>query len=448
MSNPNSSNIRHELYSPTAHSSAHHEYVDRAEDIIVEGPHPLLIAKPSNVSHASKEQHANNEYVTINVSDTSSYATYKSTKSESHEVIDTKKTTKQSSTLNIKDLKASSGENMGPFADTKRKASLQITPKIKPRTDGYERLESYASETSVNISSSNLDSWSREFVSEDNMYESTATINSTLRSDSMENTLSSLEGEMDKAFQGRLDLLMQDIEGYDTATNRKASFDSIEEVEYSAVNKTKKISGTYDNDYFTQEKPAISTASGVSIAHLARKSDDKLSASFVPHTETDRETLRSETVIEVQNIENITRKATDISSMERSEITEITDKNKTMSLQKPKRKSKESQAKLAVNQDVNKKSSTEENIKLQHKDSTSTADSSFQLRSTGKEPGVDYSAELNKQMEGMMLGLNMNPSKWFELDQSADSGQQTDDWTVKRHEATAHTSFISRLRNI
>ena len=435
VSNPKSDNIRHELYSPTTHSAAHHEYVDRAEDIIVESPHPSLVVKPSNLPPASEEQHAGNEYVTISVSESSSYATYKSARSESHEIIDTKSTRKQSSTLNVNELKARSGENVGTVADTKRKTSLQITPKNKPKTDGYERLESYASETSVNISSSNLDSWRRDFASEDDLYESTATINSTLRSDSMENTLTSLEKEMSKTYQGKLDLLMHDMEGYSNTT----TFDSIEEIEYSTVNKTKKISGTYDNDYFTKETSAISTASRFPIASLKFGTNENETDMSTAHAESNRETTRSETVIEVQDTGNIIRKAA-----EKSEKPEITEKNKTMSLPKPKRKSKESQAKLAVNTDTNKKSSIEENVAIQHQISTNVAesissnqsDNTYQLKGTGRESEMDFSAELNKEMEGMMLGLNMSPSKWFELDQSADSDQPSDDWTVNQHDVT------------
>ena len=439
MSDPNSRNIRHEIYSPSTHSSANHEYVDRAEDIIIEAPHPSLIVKASNSSQARTEQQANSEYVTIHASDTSSYATYKSTKSETSEFT-TNKTTKQSSTVNINELKEVSGTNIGSIFDSNRKSSLQITPQRKSKADGYERLESYASETSVNISSSNLDSWSRDFESEDNLYESTATIASTVRSDSMENTLSSLEEEMDKNFQGRLDLLMQDIEGY-SATDRKTSFDSREEVEYSAVNKTKKISGTYDNGYFTQAMQSLPTASEYPIITSTKNHDDTTTMSFISTPEENRETTRSETVIEVQK-ENIAHKGSVISSStERAEITEITEKNKTMSLQKPKRKSKESQVKFAVNNNINKKSSNEENIKVQNKDNRITAESSIQLNSDVKELGVDYNKELNKQMEGMMVEMKMDPSKWFELDQSADSNKPADDWTVKQHATTALTSF-------
>lgn len=416
--------------------------MDRAEDIIIESPSSILVkpASPSLNNDENAGSRGVTESVTLDASGTSIYATYKETKSEYSA---TNKTTKQTSTINIEDLKGDSGVKVGTIFDPSRKSSLQITPLSKPMSDGYERLESYASETSVNTSSSKFGSWPHDFDSEDNLYQSTATITSTVRSDSLENTLASFEEDGDNSIHGKLDLLMQSIEGYGFDGEGKQdtkSFDSKQEVEYSTVKKIKKVSGTYDNDTYTQELqmfPKMSSAKEEIDLGTSAIDDNALTTSLDLHSR-ETETTRSEIIIDVQENEKESYKRSKLASTERSEETEITEKNKILSLKKPKRKfNKDYQVKFTVDNEEKNKS----DLKYSCKDGAMSTESTKQSHHIIQECDVNFDTELNKEMEGMMLGMNMDPSKWFELDQSADSDKPSDEWKVTKHDTAVFISL-------
>ena len=441
LSDPSSRDIRHEPYTASVHASANHEYVDRAEDIIIEVPSQsrLLKAAASGV--------ADDDYVTLITSDTFSSATYKSSKSNQSKHAAKSEKTANASTLNRTGIMEGGKVKVESIYDPIRKASLQITPQTKTRSDGYERLESYTSETSINVNTFDLkksryNSRSSEFESEDNLYESTATVTSMVRSDSVDNTLASLEEESGRNVHGNLELLMQEMEDFNVSktvsvenSKDKTASAGLTEVVYSSVNK----SARSDGGLFEQEMhtlPQMSkTDDGVKNIKYSRSEEEAIVSTSFSLPSPKPANVRSEGSVDLQEYVTDARKDSSQTSTERSEVTEISE-TRTTAVRKPKRSlSKTYQATVSVDADSKHASSKQIESSSQKHDIEIALESSQQPDSDMSLFGTDFEKELNEQMTGMMLGMDMDPTKWFDLDQSAASkamkqSPDLDEWEV------------------
>ena len=449
ISDSSSAHVRFEPYIPSSHSSASHEFIDRAEDIIITTPNPSLSVKSNDESVPRKfieerNTEMDHEYVTLHASDSSAFATYKSSTSLQPEHILTDKSTAKAATLGRAKLRNGNKPKVVSIFDPNRKASLQITPQSQSRPDGYERLESYTSETSINVSTSDLKrtpfgSGSRSCESEDNLYESNATITSTVRSDSIENTLTSLEEESTNTVPGSLDLLMQNIEDFNTSVAFSENGSKVQpsavgtNSEYASINKPR--TDTAKANFDSQEMHTLSSISDIkgdsSVVELKTEQDHMVTTSF------SFPSMRSEGMIDEVMIDIEDRKKEDgkhylINSNERSEITELSEGEKTFAAPKPQSSlSKERHVTVVVDKDLPSTSTKQiDELNIQH-DNRLTTGSTPKQQSGLNEFEFDYDRALNEHMEGMMLGMNMDPSKWFDLDKSADiASPPPEEWKV------------------
>ena len=422
---------------PSLHCASNQEFTDRAEDIIIKTPNPPLVARSGNVPvplnfTGDSYDGQDNEYVTLQVSDTSAFATYKSSTSL-HSEHTTDKSKMRTATLGRAKLKDGKGPKMVSIFDPNRKASLQVTPQTKSQSGGYERLDSYTSESSINQSSADMkrsrfETGSRGFYSEDNLYESTATITSTVRSDSMDTTLLSLEEENSNACPESLDLLMQSIEDFNTGvstTTRDTS--STQSSDYASVNKVKK--NRFDSNF--TEMQTLPYTSGHAPSFVERKTEsEEIVASFSNPTQRGVNSPDG-IIIDSESHQNEDNKHYFSKSSERSESLEILERSKMFPATKPKRNlSKDDKITVVVDkrQAAPSKHGNDEPLLQRSMDS---GGSKLEYERRIDELGIDHDTALNEHMEGLMIGMDMDPAKWFDLHTKEESITSIDDdWQV------------------
>ena len=437
ISDPSSSHVRYEPYLPSLHCASNQEFTDRAEDIIIKTPNPSLVARSGNIPvpfnfTGDNYDGQDNEYVTLQVSDTSAFATYKSSTSlHSEQTTDNSKM--QTTTLGRAKLKDGKGPKMVSLFDPNRKASLQVTPQTKSQSGGYERLDSYTSESSINQSSADMkrsrfESGSRGFYSEDNLYESTATITSTVRSDSMDTTLISLEEESSKASLESMDLLMQTIEDLNTgvsSTSRDAN--NAQSSDYASVKKVKK--NKFDSELTEMQTLHNITGHGPTV--VERQSEVEHVITSFSHPTQRPENPHDKIMIDFEGHPIEDNKHSFLNSSERSESLEILEKSKIFSATKPKRNlSKDDKIKVVVDerQAAPSKRGNDEPL-LQRSMDSGGSKQEYERRID--ELGIDHDSALNEHMEGLMIGMNMDPAKWFNLHTKEESITPIeDDWQV------------------
>lgn len=177
-----------EIYSTHLAPSRDQGFVDRSEDMVIEVPAPVMIVRPVQAAE-SNNAHYKSE-VTIQT------GTLPSARYTANQNVGNNETSQSHKFMTLS--MTSSGK---PADQQTRKSSLQMNSGSKGGF-GYERLGSYSSETNIDstissglVSKKNKKQTGKHEESRDDLYESTMTVTSELRSDSVDNSLFSLTEE-------------------------------------------------------------------------------------------------------------------------------------------------------------------------------------------------------------------------------------------------------------
>lgn len=195
-----------DIYSAALAPARNQGFVDRSEDMIVEQIQPVMFVRPLLAVDGHSHDVGNHQ---SNATVQTGSSSHDHTNHQSNVTIHTGtipsvcyKSNVHSMDYRCQDSKTGYSLTTNRSVDNKfsslRKTSLQVTPGSRKNDFAYERLESYSSESNIDKTLQHKLSGKKIKTADyscDDLYESTATVTSTLRSESVDNSLFSLTEE-------------------------------------------------------------------------------------------------------------------------------------------------------------------------------------------------------------------------------------------------------------
>ena len=295
--------VHYEIYTPTLGPSIidGQIFVDRAEDLVIE-QQPITIQRNQGSGLQSMDTIAE-----VHLHADAGVASYHSSGDASSGYITLTDMETGLDTNHLRKSGKKKGKSSGfsmPKLDIfakNRKSSLQVdsgSSELQNRRAGYERMNMYSSENGIAESSfSTLPSSTRHTsrttnhqtmdLSHDNLYESTVTITSSVRSESMETNLETVEDEANRIGDSakNLDLLMASLEDFNKTMSLQQRSDDEVITSPQAGNdvyaKVIKVRSSTDDEMKRKEERALESQSYTvtCTAELKDKTRNSLSAS-------------------------------------------------------------------------------------------------------------------------------------------------------------------------